>query len=113
MDKRRTGGFVVLAVLVSAWLAMWVPARAQAPAVTAESLLVVGKAAGACGILDLQLAFQQSTQMAGGNEFVVRFWTTEAARLGMTLPQYATEHCKSSLESYGKLQDLAAQIDRK
>lgn len=71
-----------------------------------QSFLVVGKAAGACGIFTQQLTFQETTQMAGGNEFVVRFWTTEAARLGMSMQQYV-DQCKTTLASYGKLWEMA------
>ncbi|OFW02266.1 MAG: hypothetical protein A3J29_23100 [Acidobacteria bacterium RIFCSPLOWO2_12_FULL_67_14b] len=82
---------------------------AQTPDLSLQSFLVVGKAAGACGILTQQLTFQETTQMSGGNEFVVRFWTTESARLGMTLEQYA-EHCKRSVSAYDKMFQAAEQL---
>ena len=53
----------------------------------------------------MQLQFQESTKMDGGNEFVVRFWTTEAARLGKTLNEYAA-HCVSTVSAYDKLWDM-------
>jgi hypothetical protein len=81
------------------------------PALSLESLLVIGKASGACGILNLQLQFQSNTKMEGGNEFIVRFWTTEAARLGMTLEEYATTHCTSSLASYDRVLELEKQAE--
>jgi hypothetical protein len=64
-----------------------------------HTLLVVGKGSGACGILTLQIQFQEGTKMSGGNEFVGRFWTTEAARLGMTLDQYG-KFCAKTLDAY-------------
>jgi hypothetical protein len=85
--------------------------QTKPPELTLEAFLVVGKASGACGILTQQLQFQESTQMAGGNEFVVRFWTTEAARLGMTMQQYV-EHCTSTLSSYAKLSEMAESAQR-
>jgi hypothetical protein len=86
-------------------------AQEPSSAITIESILVIGKASGACGILNLQLQFQTNTKMTGGDEFVVRFWTTEAARLGMTLEEYATKHCQSSLSSYDRLFELAKKAD--
>lgn len=75
-----------------------------------ESFLVVGKASGACGILDQQLQFQSTTRMDGGEAFVFRFWNTESARLGMTLEQYS-KHCDTSLDTYARLQRMAQTID--
>lgn len=97
-----------MAVLLFA-LAVVTTSAAQAPDLNLQSFLVVGKAAGACGILTQQLIFQETTQMSGGNEFVVRFWTTESARLGMSLEQYA-EHCKRSVSSYDKMFQAAEQV---
>tara|TARA_R110002072_G_scaffold301652_1_gene481861 strand:+ start:2066 stop:2320 length:255 start_codon:yes stop_codon:yes gene_type:complete len=51
-------------------------------------ILAVSKYAGACGILGLQAEFQSTTKLEGGDEFLVRFWTTEAARLGMSMEEY-------------------------
>jgi hypothetical protein len=96
---------LVIVLTVSAWS----HAHSQtAPPneLTLQGFLVVGKSAGACGILTQQLTFQETTQMSGGNEFFIRFWTTEAARLGMTLEQYV-EHCKTAVSSYGKLWEMA------
>lgn len=95
---------VALAVSVSAS-----HAQRGTPELSLESFLVVGKASGACGILNLQLTFQQTTRMAGGDEFVVRFWTTEAARLGMTLKEYS-DHCNRTLASYDKLSEAAEAL---
>ena len=88
--------------------------HAQRPvdgAISIESLLAVGKGAGACGIMTLQVEFQHTTKMASGDEFIVRFWTTEAARLGMTLQGYI-DHCKQALSAYGRLDELTRQADK-
>ena len=61
----------------------------------------VSKIAGACGILDSMLYFQKTTKMSGGDEFVVRFWTVEAARLGLSMQQYS-DKCNQSITLYDK-----------
>lgn len=101
----------LLTVSASASHAQRATAQTQPAELTLEAFLVVGKASGACGILTQQLQFQETTQMVGGNEFVVRFWTTEAARLGMTMQQYV-EHCTSTLSSYAKLSEMADSAQR-
>ncbi len=90
-----------------------VAATAFAPAAfTAESelsgqgILSVAKMAGACGIMDSLIQFQKTTKMAGGEEFVTRFWEVEAARLGMSVKQYS-DQCNGAISGYGKLWDAA------
>ena len=97
---------LTLGLLIVVLMAFSASSHAQKPELTLQSLLAVGKGTGACGILHQQLTFQSTTMMAGGNEFIVRFWTTEAARLGMTLDQYA-EHCTTAIASYDKLWELS------
>jgi hypothetical protein len=58
-----------------------------------EGVLVNSKWAGACGMVRQLVDFNSTTQMPGGDEFVVRFLTTETARLGTTPLQFL-EHCK-------------------
>ncbi len=106
MKQLATIGLVML-LMASGSRAQQAP---RSGGVSLESLLVTGKASGACGILTLQLEFQENTKMAGGNEFLGRFWSTESARLGMTTTQYA-EHCASALSMYGKFSELAQQVD--
>jgi hypothetical protein len=84
------------------------PARAQTGSPDARGMLVVAKMTGACGIMNAMLGFQSATKMTGGDEFVVRFWTTESARLGMTLQQYA-ERCKAAIRLYDRIFDAAEQ----
>jgi hypothetical protein len=73
------------------------------------NLLVVSKATGMCGTLKQLSAFQESTQMTGGNEFLLRFISTEAARLGKTLPELLGE-CESSVAIYTRtMEELGYQ----
>lgn len=64
--------------------------------------LVVAKATGMCGLIKQMTAFQESTKMPGGDEFIMRFLRTEAARLGHTLPDFLAQ-CKSAVEVYTNL----------
>ncbi|MCW8934731.1 MAG: hypothetical protein OQK98_08405 [Gammaproteobacteria bacterium] len=69
---------------------------------SAQEFMAVSKITGACGILDSMLQFQKTTKMLGGNEFVSRFWATEAARLGLSMQQYS-DQCNSAITTYDKL----------
>jgi hypothetical protein len=71
-----------------------------------QGVLAVAKNAGACGILDSMIQFQTATKMAGGDEFVARFWNVESARRGMTVEQLS-QQCNDSILAYGKLWDVA------
>ena len=64
-----------------------------------KSMLIAAKATGMCGTFAQLTRFQESTQMPGGDEFIVRFLNTEAARLGKTLPQFM-EECQVVVEIY-------------
>jgi hypothetical protein len=75
---------------------------------SAQGLLSVAKMAGACGILDSMIQLQKSTNISGGNEFVSRFWTVEAARLGYTVKQLS-ETCDKSIAAYNRLWTTAKQ----
>ena len=66
---------------------------------TLIDLLVNAKATGMCGAIVQLTSFQESTKMPGGDEFLIRFIQTEAARLGKTLPQFL-EQCKTSAAIY-------------
>jgi hypothetical protein len=71
---------------------------------SALALLVTAKFSGGCGIITQMAAFQQTTKMRGGDEFLERFINTESARLGMTLKQYL-EQCRKSSEVYQSYYD--------
>lgn len=62
-------------------------------------VLALGKLTGGCGILKLQMEFQENTKLKGGDEYLARFWTTEATRLGMSVEQYAKQ-CVVATKSY-------------
>lgn len=66
-----------------------------------RDLLIISKATGMCGTIQQMVAFQESTKMDGGDEFITRFVSTEAARLGQTVPEFVTQ-CESSITVYTK-----------
>ncbi|MGB5966680.1 MAG: hypothetical protein WBG65_14250 [Sulfurimonadaceae bacterium] len=65
------------------------------------NLLIVAKATGMCGTIKQLTSFQESTKMPGGDEFILRFVNTEAARLGKTVPQFLSK-CQNSVSIYTK-----------
>lgn len=92
-------------MLRSALLVVWASAVLVSPpcfAQDAREVLVTAKYAGACGILTGILDFQRTTKMAGGDEFVARYWNTEAARLGMTVKEMVAR-CAQSVSLYDAL----------
>ena len=62
-------------------------------------MMVVAKATGMCGVFAQMLNFQSATKMPGGDEFILRFLSTEAARLGMTVEEL-TGQCPSTVKQY-------------
>lgn len=62
-------------------------------------MLVIAKSTGMCGNIKQLVAFQETTKMDGGDDFLLRFLNTEAARLGQDLPELLTQ-CKSSISIY-------------
>ena len=74
--------------------------------ITAQGILAVAKFTGACGIMESMVNFQTATQMPGGDDFIARFWTTEAARLGYSMQQYV-DNCNKSTEMYNQTWNAA------
>ncbi len=62
-------------------------------------VLVVSKMTGLCGAMNQQARFQTTTKMEGGDEFVDRFWSVEAARLGMSVPEFLAA-CTKVIKTY-------------
>lgn len=79
---------------------------------SARGLLSVAKMADTCGVLDSMIQLQKTTKLPGGDDFVVRFWSTEAARLGMTVQQLS-EKCNRSVAAYTQLWSAAESSDPK
>jgi len=63
------------------------------------ALLQAAKVSGMCGVFYQMGKFQDATQLPGGDEFILRFIKTEAARLGLTLEAFL-DRCASSTKMY-------------
>lgn len=96
-----------IAVGALALFAFIMPAHAEDD-LSIQGMLSLSKLTGACGILNSMIQFQEATKLDNGEIFVVRFWATEAARLGMTSTELATQ-CNKSVTAYDKLWKLAEQ----
>ena len=68
-------------------------------------LMVTAKATGMCGVFSQMVNFQDATKMPGGDEFIVRFLNTEAARLGYSLEGFM-EGCPKIVSKYKKAMEL-------
>lgn len=75
-------------ILLGLLAAAFVSAAEQDPDDVLRQILASAKVAGGCTILLQMFEFQKSTLMPGGDEFLARFIGMEAARLGITPPQY-------------------------
>ena len=89
----------VIQVLVVGYSLLLSPQGSAATDEETAALFVSAKMSGACGVLDQLIEFQATTKMEGGDEFVTRFWNTEAARLGLTLVELS-DTCTSSIKTY-------------
>lgn len=78
------------------------PATKDAQDQALQGVLATAKMAGACGIMDAIINFQRTTGMEGGDDFVIRFWELEAARLGKSVRELS-EICDASVRSYEAL----------
>lgn len=87
--------FILLLLAVISATSM---AKEENPAI---DLMLVSKMTGVCGVMQGMAAFQKTTQMPGGSEFIERFWRTEFARLGKSQTQFLKE-CEQSMEMYRK-----------
>jgi len=66
---------------------------------SALELLATAKITGACGILDSLIYFQKTTKLNGGDDFVTRFWSFEAARMGKSVEELSTA-CNQAVTVY-------------
>lgn len=64
--------------------------------------LAIAKIAGTCGVMDEMIDFQKKGELEGGDEFVTRFWKTEATRQGKTLQQFSDD-CSKAIILYNKM----------
>ncbi len=96
--------------IVALALTFSIPCWAKDDGISVQGMLATSKIAGACGILDSLIHFQKTTKMVGGDEFVTRFWSVEAARQGLTVQQLS-ERCNKAISAYGTFWNLAGEAD--
>jgi len=77
-----------------------------------SGVMAAAKFSGGCGIFRQMFIFQESTQMPGGEDFIMRFLNTETARLGYSQEEYF-EICKKSTEMYKEIVKLDNQDSQK
>lgn len=76
-----------------------------------QDMLLVSKMAGVCGVMQQMAAFQSTTKMSGGSEFIERFWRTEFARLGKSQETFFKE-CEGSIAAYNQLWSASEQLQK-
>jgi hypothetical protein len=74
--------------------------------------MAIGKLTGACEVFKLQLDFQENTGFKGGKDFINRFWSIEALRLGETLEEYVKD-CHATVDKYNTYQSMFEMSDAK
>lgn len=75
----------------------------------AATTLILAKYAGMCGVFVQMSAFQESTKMPGGDEFIARFLNTELARLGTSIEDFV-RNCNKAVAHYdGVMQALDSE----
>ncbi|NQY88359.1 MAG: hypothetical protein HRT51_11565 [Colwellia sp.] len=72
-----------------------------------NDMLITAKIAGMCGAISQIVTFQETTKMPKGDEFVLRFLNTEAARLGKSVTEFLQD-CVAASQKYG---DLSRELD--
>ena len=68
-------------------------------------IMSLSKLAGACGILDSLITFQTTTNFEQGKEFVFRFWSVEASRLGLESAEDLMQLCLETVPKYDALRN--------
>jgi hypothetical protein len=64
--------------------------------------LSVAKMAGGCAMLNSMIQLQKTTKLPGGDEFVSRFWSVEAARLGYSVDKLSSM-CRLSEAAFNRM----------
>jgi hypothetical protein len=71
-------------------------------ALSLQKIMAMAKIAGACGILDQQIAFQKTTRLDGGENFITRFWLAESARLALPFDDFV-KVCQNAISDYDRI----------
>ena len=88
---------LILAIFVFTSASLYAEENSETDAII--DAMVIAKTTGMCGVFGQMSRFQESTKMPGGDEFVLRFLRTEAARLGQDLSSFLAT-CSRMPEQY-------------
>lgn len=67
-----------------------------------QGILAIAKIAGSCGVIASLIRFQEETQMKGGDDFIDRFVSVEAARRGLSI-EGLSKQCVDSIMTYDNM----------
>ena len=80
---------------------------AQADGVSPQGALMVANVAGECDVLYSMVEFQKKNNINGGQEYVAKFWASEAAKMNLTVDQLSAR-CEKTAAAYDKLYNSSA-----
>lgn len=73
-----------------------------------KEVLLVANMTGACIVLQSMTDFQASKKLEGGDQFIDKFWSAEAAKSGKT-PEQFVKDCQTAIDGYEKLWKLTGE----
>lgn len=73
-----------------------------------REVLSVANMTGVCMVLQSMSDYQATNKLAGGDEFIDKFWTSEAAKLGKK-PEQFVKDCQITIDGYEKLWKLSEE----
>jgi hypothetical protein len=76
-----------------------------------REVLSVANMTGVCMILQSMSDFQANKKLEGGDQFIDKFWSAEAAKLGKT-PEQFVKDCQASIDGYEKLWKLSEEAGK-
>jgi hypothetical protein len=95
-----TGLLLVAALLLAS-------TSAHADGVSPQGALMVANVAGECDVLYSMVAFQKKNNIKGGEEYVAKFWESEAAQMNLSVDQLSAR-CEKTAAAYDKLYNSSA-----
>jgi len=105
----RKAGMAAVVYVFCFLLLATTPARAE---VSPQGALMVANVAGECEMLYSMIEFQKQSNIQGGEEYVAKFWSAEAAKMKLTVEQLS-DRCKKSTAAYDKVWDSLVPAEGK
>jgi hypothetical protein len=75
-----------------------------------QEVMITSKMVGTCGVMQQMVRFQEATKMEGGEDFILRFWSTEATRLGMSTDRFI-QVCDNSTSKYDVWEKAIKEVE--